>query len=57
MTTVQQRWRKSSYSSSQTSCVELPHTLDAVRDSKNGEVLSLDRRSVAGLVGCAKRGR
>lgn len=29
------RWRKSSYSGSQGECVELAHTLDAVRDSKN----------------------
>ena len=29
------RWRKSSYSGSQGECVELAHTLDAVRDSKH----------------------
>jgi hypothetical protein len=28
-------WRKSSYSSASTSCVELAGTLDRVRDSKN----------------------
>lgn len=29
------RWRKSSYSSNQESCVEVADSLDAVRDSKN----------------------
>ena len=33
------RWKKSSLSAEQTDCVELAHTLDAVRDSKNGAVL------------------
>jgi hypothetical protein len=41
------RWKKSSSSAEQTDCVELAHTLDAVRDSKNGVVL---RVPVAGLV-------
>lgn len=34
MTKVPVRWRKSSRSNTQTNCVELAHTLDAVRDSK-----------------------
>ena len=29
------RWRRSSHSASGSDCVELAHTLDAVRDSKN----------------------
>ena len=29
------RWRKSSRSTNTATCVELAHTLDAVRDSKN----------------------
>ena len=29
------RWRRSSHSQSGSDCVELAHTLDAVRDSKN----------------------
>lgn len=33
------RWKKSATSAEQTDCVELAHTLDAVRDSKNGAVL------------------
>jgi uncharacterized protein DUF397 len=33
--TVPARWRKSSHSQSGSSCVELAHTLDTVRDSKN----------------------
>lgn len=48
------RWRKSSRGGQESNCVELPHTLDAVRDSKNGDVLALDRTSVAGLLGSAK---
>lgn len=38
------RWRKSSYSGNQGNCVELAHTLDAVRDSKNptGPALRFD---------------
>jgi hypothetical protein len=37
-------WRTSSYSGSQSNCVELFRTLDALRDSKNadGPVLRLD---------------
>lgn len=55
--TAPQRWRKSSYSSTQTNCVELAHTLDAVRDSKNGDVLALARRSITALLHMAKRER
>lgn len=47
-------WRKSSRSNTQTSCVELPNTLDAIRDSKNGAVLQLTNGSVAGLVATVK---
>jgi hypothetical protein len=38
------RWRKSSLSSGQDTCVELAHTRDAVRDSKNphGPALVVD---------------
>jgi hypothetical protein len=38
------RWRKSKFSGNQTTCVELAHTLDAVRDSKNpaGPTLRVD---------------
>jgi len=37
------RWRRSSRSVSGSECVELAHTLDAVRDSKNpaGSVLAV----------------
>ena len=43
------RWRKSSYSQLNGSCVELPGTLDGVRDSKDpaGRILRVD---VAALV-------
>jgi hypothetical protein len=33
--TTPRRWRRSSRSVSGSDCVELAHTLDAVRDSKN----------------------
>jgi hypothetical protein len=33
------RWKKARASAEQTDCVELAHTLDAVRDSKNRAVL------------------
>jgi hypothetical protein len=33
--TTAPRWRKSSYSGQESSCVELAHTMDALRDSKN----------------------
>ena len=49
------KWRKSSRSNPDTACVELAHTLDAVRDSKNGEVLVLSRRAVADLLAAVKR--
>lgn len=39
-------WRKSSYSDTGNGCVEIAHTLSAMRDSKNpeGPVLSVDVR-------------
>lgn len=52
----QVEWRKSSRSGQDTSCVELPGTLDAVRDSKNpgGPVLTGD---LTALVAAVKTGR
>jgi len=46
-------WRKSSFSDQGNGCVEIAHTLGAVRDSKNsdGPVLDVD---VRGLVNLAK---
>ena len=43
MIAVPHQWRKSSYSGTQTNCVELADTLAHVRDSKNpdGPVLSV----------------
>lgn len=49
------RWRKSSYSGNQGDCVELPATLDAIRDSKNGDVLRLSRGQVTALLVIAKQ--
>lgn len=50
------RWRKSSRSGQDTSCVELAHTGDAVRDSKNptGPTLAVGIHS---LVAATKSGR
>lgn len=50
--TIPHRWRKSSYSSEDGACVELAHTLDAVRDSKNpgGPVLKIDLQGLLARV-------
>lgn len=47
------KWRRSSFSSNGTNCVEV--AAGAVRDSKNGAVLTLDARSVRALVQLAVR--
>ncbi|HWC80640.1 MAG TPA: DUF397 domain-containing protein [Pseudonocardiaceae bacterium] len=38
------RWRKSAHSGQQTNCVEIAHTRDLIRDSKNpdGPALAVD---------------
>lgn len=56
MTNGPHRWRKSSYSGTETSCVELAGSLDLVRDSKkpNGPSLRVD---VVALLGAVKSGR
>lgn len=54
---TQARWRKSSYSGNQGNCVELPATLDAVRDSKNDAVLPLHRNAVTGLLAAMRGSR
>jgi hypothetical protein len=50
------RWRKSSLSDGQDTCVELAHTSEAVRDSKNpaGPTLTVSTRA---LVAAIKNGR
>lgn len=50
------RWRKSSYSNPNGSCVELTSTLDQIRDSKdpNGPTLKVD---VPAFVHAVKNGR
>jgi hypothetical protein len=50
--TVPHRWRKSSYSSEEGACVEVAHTLDAVRDSKNpdGPTLGADLRGLLAAI-------
>jgi hypothetical protein len=35
------RWRKAYRSQNEGACVELSHTLDAVRDAKNGAILAV----------------
>jgi hypothetical protein len=53
------RWRKSSHSGQDTSCVEVSHTLDEVRDSKNptGHTLRLNVSVFAAFVQAVKAGR
>lgn len=55
MTTIA-RWRKSSRSAPEANCVELPGTLDAVRDSKNphGPILT---GNLTALVAAVKAGK
>jgi hypothetical protein len=50
------RWRKSSHSQTNGACVEVCHTLDAVRDSKNpaGPALRVD---VAAFLRAVNEGR
>lgn len=52
------RWRKSSRSDANETCVELAHTLAAVRDSKNphGPVLRVDVRGFVRAVRDARVG-
>lgn len=53
------RWLKSSRSGSQSNCVEVAHTREAVRDSKNpdGDTLTFSRRAVAGFFTAIKDGQ
>ncbi|MGH3624075.1 MAG: DUF397 domain-containing protein [Sciscionella sp.] len=51
------RWQKSSYSGPQSNCVELAHTRDRIRDSKNHQVLTATREAVEQLVRAAKDNR
>ncbi|MGH7868331.1 MAG: DUF397 domain-containing protein [Candidatus Dormibacteraceae bacterium] len=51
------RWRQSSYSGAgSNNCVELPHTLDRLRDSKNPAGPTL-RADVSALLTTVKEGR
>lgn len=50
------RWRKSTCSNSEGACVEVAHTLTAVRDSKNTESAALDVE-VRGLLTAVKTGQ
>ena len=50
------RWRKSSRSNTETACVELLHTLDAVRDSKRRDGPALPVRDLPVFIGQVKAG-
>jgi len=52
------RWRKSSRSGQESSCVELAHTGDRVRDSKNpaGPILEFDPSRLGEFVASVKVG-
>jgi hypothetical protein len=52
MTKVPGTWRKSSFSATETDCVEVSGALDAIRDSKNsdGGVLVVDVAAFVSLV-------
>ena len=56
MTNGPHRWRRSSYSGTETNCVELAESLDLVRDSKNPDGPSL-RVNVVAWLGAVKSGR
>jgi hypothetical protein len=54
--TTTPRWRRSSRSVSGSDCVELAHTFDAVRDSKNpGTTLTV--QTLAPFIAFVRRGR
>lgn len=57
MTNAQTRWRKSSRSQTQTNCVELPDTLDAVRDSKRRDGPALPAPGLPEFLRQIKAGR
>lgn len=50
------RWRKAGRSTGGNSCVELAHTRDAVRDSKNPAATALPIASIDTLLTAVKRG-
>jgi len=54
--TTAPRWRKSSFSGTESNCVELAGTLDAVRDSKDPAAGVLVTHRVSDLVRVVKRG-
>ncbi|GGP85687.1 DUF397 domain-containing protein [Saccharothrix coeruleofusca] len=55
----QPRWKKSSRSGQESSCVELGHTRDVVRDSKNpsGPVLRFGQAGLAVFLDEVRTGR
>ena len=51
------RWRKSTRSGSESNCVEVPHTRDRVRDSKNDAVeLMVGQAGWSAFLATAKTG-
>jgi hypothetical protein len=50
------RWRKSARSGSQSNCVEVPQTLDRVRDSKNNDVVLMVGAGWSAFLAATKNG-
>jgi hypothetical protein len=54
--TTPPHWRKSTYSNTETVCVEVPHTLDALRDSKQPDGPALPARGLPEFIRQVKAG-
>lgn len=56
---MQVRWKKSTYSGSQTNCVEVAHTKTEIRDSKNpdGPVITVSCAALATFIKAIKDGQ
>lgn len=55
--TLNRRWRRSSHSVNGSECVEVAHTLDALRDSKNPTGPTLSVPTLINFLSSLKAGR